>query len=311
MACNSCRRQLSLLTRRNGPVPADLYNVAKSAASAHQLAGRIATAPSSHEQRRYFRPTPFQSNIMKNARDVLGRAVQSSTEPYRVVAATKEIYEACSKQAMYKIDPVHIAADTIPKTEEGEHIGEGSTMWHKDFGLPPTFSTWSQVTMLNMYLIFARTRNLDRDAARSWQAQLVDHYFFDAEERMDVNHGITSRALRQRYLKDLFVQWRGIIAAYDEGLAKNDAVLASAVWRNVFKGREDVDVRSLAAIVSWMRLCLKMLDQMPDEGLYSRAASALRWPAKNEFAVVDKPTRELEGQLATPDQTPSAEASAV
>lgn len=152
--------------------------------------------------------------------------------------------------------------------------------------------------MLHMYLIFARLRNLDRDAARSWQAQLVDHFFFDAEERMDVSHGIDSRGLRHRYLKDLFVQWRGIVAAYDEGIAKGDAVLASAVWRNVFKGREDVDVRAVAAIVSWMRLSLKMLDQMSDEALFARAATALRWPAKNEFPNVDKPTRQLADQLA-------------
>jgi cytochrome b pre-mRNA-processing protein 3 len=152
--------------------------------------------------------------------------------------------------------------------------------------------------MLHMYLVFARLRNLDRDAARSWQAQLVDHFFFDAEEQMDVSHGISSRGLRHRYLKDLFVQWRGIIAAYDEGIFKGDAVLASAVWRNVFKAREDVDVRALAAIVSWMRLSLKMLDQMPDEALFARAESALRWPAKNEFANVDRPTRQLGDQLS-------------
>jgi cytochrome b pre-mRNA-processing protein 3 len=152
--------------------------------------------------------------------------------------------------------------------------------------------------MLHMYLIFARLRNLDRDAARSWQAQLVDHFFFDAEERMDLGHGISSRALRGRYLKDLFVQWRGIVAAYDEGVAKGDAVLASAVWRNVFKAREDVSARDLAAIVSWMRLSLKMLDQMRDEALFVRAGTALKWPAKNEFPVVDKPTRQLGDQLA-------------
>jgi cytochrome b pre-mRNA-processing protein 3 len=220
-----------------------------------------------------------------------------AAEPYRVVAATQVIYDACSKAAPYKIDPIAIKADTIPKTAEGEHIGEGQGMWHVDFKLPPTFSTWSQVTMLHMYLIFARLRNLDREAAKSWQAQLVDHFFFDAEERMDVNHGITSRSLRSKYLKDMFVQWRGIIMAYDEGVVKGDAVLASAVWRNVFKAREDVSVRDLAAIVSWMRLCLKMLDQMPDNALFTRATTALRWPAKNEFAVVDKPTSQLEGRL--------------
>lgn len=236
----------------------------------------------------------MQSGFMDGIRN----AIKRSSEPYRVVTATKQIYEACAKAAPYKIDPIAIKAGTIPKTPEGEDLGEGKGMWHDDFKLPPTFSTWSQVTMLHLYLIFARLRNLDIDAARSWQAQLVDHFFFDAEERMDISHGISSRAMRGRYLKDLFVQWRGIVAAYDEGVAKNDAVLASAVWRNVFKAREDICVRDLAAIVSWMRLSLKMLDQMPDEALFVRAGSALKWPAKNEFAVVDKATRQVGDQLA-------------
>lgn len=160
--------------------------------------------------------------------------------------------------------------------------------------------------MLHMYLVFARLRNLDKDTAKSWQAQLVDHFFFDAEERMDVNHGISSRGLRSKYLKDVFVQWRGIIMAYDEGVVKGDAVLASAVWRNVFKGREDASVRDIAAIVSWMRLCLKMLDQMPDEALFTGAASALKWPAKNEFAVVDRPAKPLEGRLGGPSSEKAA-----
>lgn len=292
MACQSCRRQLLQLARQANtttPVATELY----SAALATRLFQRVAIGHVANEQRRCFRSTPTQHGLLDSLRNAIG----NSTEPYKVVAATQDIYNACSKAAPYKIDPIAIKADTIPKTAEGEHIGEGQGMWHVDFKLLPTFSTWSQVTMLHMYLIFARLRNLDRDAAKTWQAQLVDHFFFDAEERMDVNHGITSRGLRSKYLKDMFVQWRGIIMAYDEGVVKGDAVLASAVWRNVFKAREDVSVRDLAAIVSWMRLGLKMLDQMPDNALFTRATTALRWPAKNEFAVVDRPTSQLEGRL--------------
>lgn len=51
-------------------------------------------------------------------------------QPYRVIAATMTIYRACAREAIYKIDPAAVAADTIAKTEEGEHIGEGGGMWH-------------------------------------------------------------------------------------------------------------------------------------------------------------------------------------
>ncbi|KAK7754226.1 Serine carboxypeptidase 3 [Diatrype stigma] len=225
-------------------------------------------------------------------------------EPYRILHATEAIYKACAKDAGYRIDPAHIKAGTIPKTPEGEHIGVGEGTWHTDFKLPPTFSTWSQVTMLHMYLVYARLRKLEAEAARSWQKQLTDHFFFDAEDRMELSHGLSSRGLRHRYLKDLFVQWRGVLVAYDEGVVRGDPALAAAVWRNVFKARPDVDARAVAAIVSWMRLCLKMLDQMPDEALVSHAQSTFKWPARNELATVDIPVRELRGQVAPPAAVP-------
>lgn len=163
--------------------------------------------------------------------------------------------------------------------------------------------------MLHLYLVYARLRNQPLDSARSWQKQLTDHFFFDAEERMDLVHGISSRGLRHRYLKDLFIQWRGVIAAYDEGVVKGDAILAAAVWRNVYKAREDVDVRKLAAITSWMRACLKTLDATPDEGLFFATASTFKFPPTNEFRLVDMPARELQGVL--PEQAqPGAQGAA-
>lgn len=86
---------------------------------------------------------------------------------------------------------------------------------------------------------------------------------------MTVMHNVHARAVRNKYLKDLFVQWRGLTAGYDEGLMKGDAVLAAAVWRNVFKGDEEVDLRKLATIVSYMRRCLNRLDEAADENIVS------------------------------------------
>ncbi|KAI1089694.1 ubiquinol-cytochrome C chaperone-domain-containing protein [Rostrohypoxylon terebratum] len=289
MACRHCRRQFALLMRQATTATATATEI-QNVATLRQLV--VAGAPP-FDQRRTFKSTPRQLGI----RDTILNAFRKSAEPYRVVQATEDIYKACAAEAVYTISAKDRMAGTIPKTAEGEDLGEGKTMWHAEFGLPPTFSTWSQVTMLHMYLVFARLRNLDREAAQSWQRQFVDHYFFDAEEKMDLVHGINSRTLRHRYLKDLFVQWRGVIAAYDEGVIKGDTVLAAAVWRNIYKAKEDVDVRALATIVSWMRLCLKMLDQIPDESLHFQAKSVFKWPVKNEFLLVDKPVRELENVL--------------
>lgn len=46
---------------------------------------------------------------------------------------------------------------------------------------------------------------------------------------------------------------------------KGDAVLAAAVWRNVFKGDEEVDLRKLGTVVSYMRRCLNRLDGTAEE----------------------------------------------
>lgn len=53
--------------------------------------------------------------------------------------------------------------------------------------------------------------------------------------------------------------------AYDEGLVKGDAMLAAAVWRNMFKGEEEVDVRKVAMVVSYLRRTLRGLEAVRDE----------------------------------------------
>jgi cytochrome b pre-mRNA-processing protein 3 len=115
-----------------------------------------------------------------------------------------------------------------------------------------------------MYLLSARFRDFKTDPT-PWQQHLLDHFSYDAENKMTTLHNMEARGTRNKYLKDLYVQWRGLLAAYDEGLAKGDAVLAAAVWRNVFKANEDVNIKGLALVVSYMRRTLKGLDELPDE----------------------------------------------
>jgi cytochrome b pre-mRNA-processing protein 3 len=135
--------------------------------------------------------------------------------------------------------------------------------------------------MLHMWTLVARLRaERDRDLARQVVHQLTDHHFFDCERVMDVNHGLSSAAMRQRYLKDLFVQWRGANLSYDEGLARGDAALAAAVWRNLFRSSDAADPVRLAAVVAWIRGTLADLAAVddvaglfvpgPDAGLFRR-----------------------------------------
>ncbi|KAL2271773.1 hypothetical protein VTJ83DRAFT_1144 [Remersonia thermophila] len=234
----------------------------------------------------------------------VSKSLRANQSSYYVYSATERVYKHCASQADYTIDEKRRKDDTLEMTAEGEEIGTSAgSVWHQELGLLPTFSTWAHVTMLHMYLLAARYRCFEPELQQAWQAGLVNHFFYQAEAKMEVAHALSSRALRQRYLKDLFVQWRGVILAYDEGVVKGDAVLAEAVWRNLFKAREDVDARKLAAVVAWMRAGLKNLAEMDDEAVQLDATAAFP-ELKGQFALVDVPTAVLRGELKKAEAKP-------
>ncbi|KAH0551675.1 hypothetical protein GP486_007105, partial [Trichoglossum hirsutum] len=162
------------------------------------------------------------------------------------------------------------------------------------------------ITILHVYLVTARLRLLPPAHFPTYHQHLVDHFFHDAEDRMIANHRISARMLRSRYLKDLFVQYRGAVAAYDEALARaSDPVLAAALWRNLWAARPDVDLRHLAVVVSYFRRVMKGLEGMGDEGL---VGGSLRFgdPAA-ERAVVDVRSRLLDEPFGEDDFKPGQE----
>lgn len=117
-----------------------------------------------------------------------------------------------------------------------------------------------------MYLLTVRIRALPSpESVRTHSRHLFDHFSHNAEQRMATLHNISSRSIRNKYLKDLFIQWRGVLAAYDEGLVKGDAVLGAAVWRNIWKASgtthdgQDLDWAKVATVVAYMRRVLSEL----------------------------------------------------
>jgi len=131
-------------------------------------------------------------------------------------------------------------------------------------GLTPTFSNWSQITFLHMYMLQVRFRMFPKAQASVWIGHLTNQAFYAAEDRLVVWHKYNAGSLRQKQLKDLFSQWRAVLLSYDEGLVKGDAMLAAAIWRNLLCARKDVDFQKLAQIVAYMRRELKRLDSAPD-----------------------------------------------
>ena len=96
------------------------------------------------------------------------------------------------------------------------------------------------------------------------------------------------------------------MAGYDEGLVKGDAVLAAAVWRNVFKAKEDVDLLALGKVVGFIREALQALDSMPDE-LVTKGNLIFQTPGERDSVrvrgstiekVIEEPKPELQAQAA-------------
>ncbi|KAE9975774.1 hypothetical protein BLS_002408 [Venturia inaequalis] len=215
----------------------------------------------------------------------LRKRFKSTTETYVAYGITEELYKACGAQAEYKI--VRDKDGMAPKTATGEEIGESDSWWYKGKLLIPILR-FIRLTLNARPWPFLRLQYLgSTEHAPTWQQHLIDHFSFAAEQKMEQQHAITSGSIRSRYLKDLFIQWRGILAAYDEGLVKGDAVMAAAVWRNIFKGAEDVNPVQLATVVSYLRREIARVGALPDD-LIANGVVDFGDPSAENSAVVMK-----------------------
>lgn len=197
--------------------------------------------------------------------------LRSTTEPYVAYGGTEELFASCAKQCNYTIpNALKTPKEDPPSNAAGEQLGQGTGWWyeakaHGGLGLDVTFNTWAQVLFLHMWLLTMRLRAFPAAHAAIWHQNLLDHFFYAAEDRMVVWHGLNARGVRNKYLKDLFLQWRGVLLSYDEGLIKGDAVMAAAVWRNMFKASEEVDIADVALVTAYVRAEMLRLEGLSDE----------------------------------------------
>ena len=229
----------------------------------------ISRAPEQQQQRR---PQTLTDRIALKFRDY----IPNTTETYVAYDVTRTLYAECAAQAAYT---------------DGEEFTPSAQFWYRTCARPPTFQAWSQVTMLHMWMIAARLRALDRSRVKVWQQHFIDHFFYDAEDAMLKRYAVKRAGERAGYVKDLYHQYRGMTAAFDEALVRGDAVLATALWRNVFNASDDVDVHALALVTSHVRRCLSRLGAVGDDVvLGGRVAFGL---PLEEKAVVNQHSRFL------------------
>jgi cytochrome b pre-mRNA-processing protein 3 len=262
-AFSSRSRQPQEVVAKNDPIG----NVSTTAPTPSPIPS--GNEPSTAEMQRQIASRMGRSDLGTTlAQKLRSGPLRRTADTYITYGLSEALFKTCSLEADYSIPEDQrqgLLTGTGPvKTASGEDLGqpEGDSWWHREMRLEPTFSTWSQVTYLHMYLLTVRLRGLDDQTSfQNYQRYLLEHFSHAAEDKMLIFHGMAARGIRNKYLKDLFLQWRGLMAAYDEGLVKGDAELAGAVWRNLFKGSEEVDWVKVAEVVAYIRRSIQLLGE--------------------------------------------------
>ena len=257
---------------------ATLRLAAESKGSHYAPEGHAVSTPETRQAQQALRGQRTKSSPTDAIAKRLRRTDRDTTETYVAYSVTSTQVAECAAQADYKVPQAGSKTEEVPKTAAGEDLGVGTGWWYEHLQLTPTFNTWAQVTFLHMYALTVRFRMFPPEHAPTWHQHLLDHFFFRAEEKMVLFHGMAAKSVRDRYLKDLYVQWRGLIVAYDEGLVKGDAVLGGAVWRNIFQAREDVDLTRVAEVVAYLRQLVQQLDRLTEKEICTADGVSFQQP---------------------------------
>ncbi|CCC66660.1 hypothetical protein NCAS_0A01000 [Naumovozyma castellii] len=175
---------------------------------------------------------------------------------------------------------------------ENEPLSNTAQFFYQDLKLPRTFSQWFQITILHEWMLMVRMRAMPFKYGRNYQQKLVDRTFTDIELRLFEEMKVNSGSIVDQYLKDFNSQLRGAVFAYDEGFFTDDATLATALWRNLFSGRKNIDMVHLEAMVRYVRSQLYVLSMLSDREF---AMGQFKFVPANE--TVEKLTTEQIEQL--------------
>jgi len=129
--------------------------------------------------------------------------------------------------------------------------------------MPDTFQSWFYVLQLHIWMILVRFKPEGKHGKRL-SYHLVEILWKDLEERIKLL-GIVDTSEKKETMEEYAQQFLGLIVAYDEGLIGCDKTLASALWRNMFYGKDTTDPEQLAFLVGYVRKQIQYLE-MQDSG---------------------------------------------
>ncbi|CAO3614094.1 unnamed protein product [Cunninghamella blakesleeana] len=144
-----------------------------------------------------------------------------------------------------------------------EQMEKNKDFYIKECNLPDNFQSWFSVTQLHVWMLMVHLRA--HSNGKLYIQEVVNRLFEDSEARIR-DHGISQQRMIDSYIKDLVAQFHGGVVAYDEGMCKDDPVLAAALWRNLFAPTSN-NATNLAYVVQYIRQELKALEAFDSEKL--------------------------------------------
>lgn len=207
-------------------------------------------------------------------------------------------YELCKEQGYFPIDT---KSGKKPTANSAFPLSKTARFYYQDLQLPQTFAQQFQITALHVWMLFVRMRAMPRTIGKEYQQKLVDTIFSDMEKRLSTELRIRSGSIIERYKKDFNLQLRGSVMSYDEGFFLDDATLSSALWRNLFSGREEIDETYLEQLVHYVRVQLFVLQNISDfdfsRGRFTFIDPSLRYDPLSEQDI--KKIREIAEKTRT------------
>jgi len=138
-------------------------------------------------------------------------------------------------------------------------------------GVPDTLDGRFEAIALHVFLVLRRlgAENADRPRARKLAQSLFDTMFLDMDENLR-EIGVGDLSVGKK-IKEMATALYGRIAAYEDGLAGDDAYLTEVVRRNLYgtvlDGDVVVDAAVLRAVAGYMRRAEQALAAEPMSAL--------------------------------------------
>lgn len=139
------------------------------------------------------------------------------------------------------------------------------SFFYSKLQLPVTFQSWFLLTQLHVWMCQSRLRQQGSDGQLMSKA-LLDMLTTDLELKLWAT-GVNNPRVQDKYMHELLSTHYGCSLAYDEGYEGSDALLASALWRNIFSMDEQVDPQRLHDLVRYVRFQTGRVFKIPEEKL--------------------------------------------